>query len=150
LRIKNTRPAFRRTGDPVLGVRTKAPAAATGSFERHFNTLGEEQYEEYLSDLTRRIEAQGDRLAQRADMAEMERFRALVAELINEVVSNAFAFQKEKYFDIRGRHKIFATVNRINEKLDELAKEILEGKRDRLEIMSRIDEIRGLVIDILL
>jgi uncharacterized protein YaaR (DUF327 family) len=40
-------------------------------------------------------------------MAEMERFRALVAELINEVVSNAFAFQKEKYFDIRGKTQDF-------------------------------------------
>jgi uncharacterized protein YaaR (DUF327 family) len=83
-------------------------------------------------------------------MAEMELFRALVAELINEVVSNAYSFQKEKSFDIRGRHKIFATVSRINEKLEELAKDILEGKRDKLEIMSRIDEIKGLVIDILL
>lgn len=150
MKVKNTRPAFRRSGEVLAGVHGKLPPAPPESFERHFNTLGQEQYEEYIAALAKKIEAQGERLSQRADIGEMERFRSLVAELINEVVSNAYSFQREKSFDCRGRHKILATVNKINEKLEELAKEILAGKRDKLEIMSRVDEIRGLVIDILL
>ncbi len=150
MKVKSTRPALRRSSEELADVRRKCPPARPESFERHFHTLGREQYEEYIDELTRKIEAQGEQLARRVDMAELERFRSLVAELINELVSNAYSFRREKAIDVRGRQKVFATVDKINEKLEALAREILEGKRDKLEIMNRIDEIRGLIIDILL
>lgn len=123
---------------------------ARQSFERHMDTAAAELYEEHVKELAAKIDEQGRRLTQRADVGEMERYRELIAELLNEVVSNAYAFRREKSIDSKGRIRICATITKINEKLDELAGKILDGNRDQLEIISRIDDIRGLILDIML
>ena len=120
------------------------------SFEQNFNDRGREQYEQDIADLAKKIDEQGALLAKKIDIGEMERYRVLVSELLNEVVSNAYVFQKEKAFDSRGRRKVYATVMKINEKLEEMAKDILGNNQDALRIISDIDDIRGLIVDLFL
>ena len=52
--------------------------------------------------------------------------------------------------DRRGRHRLYATVKKINESLEELTKEILNNEKDHLKILGRIEDIRGMVLDIIL
>jgi uncharacterized protein YaaR (DUF327 family) len=138
--IEGEYPAISKTDSKVSKV----------SFRSQFDTMGREQYENYVSDLAQRINEQGKKLSQKADVGEMERYRSLISELLNEVVSNAYAFQRENSFDFRGRHKVFATIQKINEKLDELAGEIISGNKGTINIISKVDDIRGLIIDILM
>ncbi|MGE4484088.1 MAG: YaaR family protein [Oscillospiraceae bacterium] len=120
------------------------------SFDRHLKSLGQELYEERMAELAVEIEEQGQRLKQKADIAEMERYRELIAQLLSEVVSGAYAFRKEKTINARGRLKVCATICKINQKLEEIAERILTGCKDSIEIISRIDDIRGLIIDMML
>lgn len=120
------------------------------SFQRDFHDRGREQYEQNIAELAKKIQGQGARLAKKIDIAEMERYRALVSELLREVVGSAFIFQKENTIDAKGRRKVYATIMIINEKLEEMARDILSGNRDALFIMSCIDDIRGLIVDVFL
>ena len=119
-------------------------------FERNFRDTGQEQYERKIAGLAKKIDEQGALLAKRIDIGEMERYRALISELLNEVIGNAYAFRKENSFDLKGRRKVYATVMKINEKLETMAKDILGGHRDTLRIISHVDDIRGLIVDMLL
>lgn len=76
-------------------------ADARQSFERHMDTAATELYEEHVKELAAKIDEQGRRLTQRADIGELERYRELIAELLNEVVSNAYAFRREKALIIK-------------------------------------------------
>jgi uncharacterized protein YaaR (DUF327 family) len=38
----------------------------------------------------------------------------------------------------------------VDEKLDELGKEVLKEQADRIEIIHKIDDIRGLLLDLML
>ncbi len=118
-------------------------------FERHLCASSQELYEEHIAHLALQVDEQGRILTQKADIFEMERYRELISDLLTEIVGNAYVLRREKTIDSRGRLKIFATVSKINAKLEEIAREILTGNRDSLEILSRIDDIRGLLIDIL-
>lgn len=120
------------------------------SFERQFNTAGQEQYEQNMAELAKRIDEQGARLAKKKDIGEMQRFRVLVSDLLHEVVSHAYEFRKENVFDPKGRRKVYATIMKINEKLEDMAKDILSGNKDIIKVISNIDDIRGLIFDILL
>ena len=73
-----------------------------------------------------------------------------IAELIAEVVANGYSTRKERTIDPRGRVKICTTISKINEKLEELAREILSENKDRIEIITKIDDIKGLIVDIML
>lgn len=50
--------------------------------------------------------------------------------------------------DRRGRHRVYGIVRLVDEKLDELAQELVKDEKDNLNILSKIGEIRGLLLDI--
>ena len=120
------------------------------SFEQSFSASGRELYEQNVAALAQKINEQGAALSQIINIGEMERYRALVSELLGEVVHNAYAFKKENAFDSRGRRKVYALITKINEKLESMASDILHGNQDAIRIISMIDDIRGLILDIFL
>jgi uncharacterized protein YaaR (DUF327 family) len=56
----------------------------------------------------------------------------------------------ESITDRYGHQRVFETINIIDIKLDALAKDILLENSDKLDYISRVDEIRGLIMDMLL
>lgn len=93
------------------------------------------------------IEKQGKIVVKRADMAELQKYREMITQLINETVSNGFVFQKEGAIGNNGRSKIFVMIRTINEKLDGMTKKLLEEEKDTIQFLNDVDDIRGLLID---
>jgi uncharacterized protein YaaR (DUF327 family) len=50
--------------------------------------------------------------------------------------------------DRRGRHRVYGIIKLIDENLDELALELIKEEKDTIAVLNRIDEIRGLLLDI--
>ena len=57
------------------------------------------------------------------------RIFGLVKEFLNEVVYRSHKFSRENFLDRRGRHRVYGMTRRINEKLDELAEELLSDEK---------------------
>lgn len=95
------------------------------------------------------ITAQGKRLGKHMDVRDMKHYRMLIKEFMNEIVSRSHEFSRENFLDRRGRHRVYGMIRLVDEKLDELAKELIKDEKDNLAILSRIDEIRGLLLDII-
>jgi len=113
-------------------------------------TLSQDAHMKRINDLVQRITEQGALVAKRADIKELQRYREMISELINETVSNSYAFSKGGTFDARGRHKVFALVKKVNEKLDELTQEVLKNESDNLTLLDMLDGINGLLLDMLM
>ena len=94
------------------------------------------------------ITMQGERLSKRRDVKDMKHYRGLIKEFLNEVVSRSHAFSRENFLDRRGRHRVYGVIRLIDENLDELAQELMKDEKDNLAILSKIGEIRGLLLDI--
>ena len=150
MKIKAASAGLKIIDEEYLVERKRKFSSGQQSFERQFNSAGQEQYEQNMAELAKRIEEQGARLTKKKDICEMQRYRVLVSELLNEVVSHAYEFRKENIFDTKGRRKVYATIIKINEKLEEMAKNILSGNKDTIKVISNIDDIRGLIFDMLL
>jgi uncharacterized protein YaaR (DUF327 family) len=127
-----------RSGDSNLGL----------SFARQLTTLSEAQYSGYMQDLQERIRKQGERIKEKADLKALMDYRALIGELIGEVANNAFAGYKNEAFDLQGRHKVNFVIRSVNEKLEELTREILSEQQDNIKILQMVDDIRGLLVDL--
>ena len=94
------------------------------------------------------IVMQGDRIKKKTDVKDMRRYRGLVKEFLNEVVNRSHKFSRENFLDRRGRHRVYGIVRLVDEKLDELAQELMKDEKDNLSILSKVDEIRGLLLDL--
>ena len=82
------------------------------------------------------------------DVRDMKRYRGLIKEFMNEVVNRSHKFSRENFLDRRGRHRVYGMVKLVDEKLDELAQVLVSGEKDHIDILNRVDEIRGLLLDI--
>lgn len=128
-----------------------APETTTQvSFSRHLTDLSESRYQTYISQLVGSIAEQGERMAKRADLREFHRYREMIRKLLDETVSNGFAFRKFRKFDMRGRNKTYAIIQRVNEKLDEILRVLLSEEADHLALLSSVDDIRGMLVDLLM
>ncbi|MBE5937356.1 MAG: DUF327 family protein [Lachnospiraceae bacterium] len=125
-------------------------SATDGAFKFTLvSNLEEQGLKERLMLMMEDITAQGKRLGKHMDVRDMKRYRALIKDFMNEIVSRSHEFTRENFLDRRGRHRVYGMVRLVNEKLDELAQELIKDEKDNLAILSRIDEIRGILLDVL-
>ncbi|MDR1440017.1 MAG: YaaR family protein [Clostridiales bacterium] len=96
------------------------------------------------------ISAQGEKLAGKVDIRELRVYRKMISDFMEEAVGNSRKFSKQSFLDRRGRHKVYALIKKVNGELDDLAREVLSEEKDRIKILKKLDEIRGLILDILM
>lgn len=110
--------------------------------------IEEQELQARLTSLMEEITMQGDKLAKHRDIKDMKKYRGLVKEFLNEIVNRSHSFTRENFLDKRGRHRVYGIVRLVDAKLDELAQELVKDEKDNLSILSKIGEIRGLLLDI--
>lgn len=94
------------------------------------------------------ITMQGDKIIKRMDVKDMRRYRTLIKDFMNEIVNRSHKFSRENFLDRRGRHRVYGIIRLVDEKLDELAQELVKDERDNISILAKVGEIRGLLLDI--
>ncbi len=105
--------------------------------------------QERLSGLYDEIKATGAKLTERLSLTDLKEYRAKVSEFMNEVVTNSHEFSRENFLDKRGRHRVYGIVKHVDKNLDELASELMKTEKDKMSILAKVDEINGLLIDVL-
>ena len=118
-------------------------------FKFTLNRLSDEGLAERLKNLIGEIAIQGKRVAEHVDFGELKTYRGLITSFINEVVSHSHEFSRENFLDRRGRHHVYGIVRLVNQELDELAQELLKQEKNSLSILEKIDEINGLLLDMI-
>lgn len=150
LKIKDLSSISRDTSRVSRSDEKHAGGDFTRNFQRQLNDTNAAEYEKHLRDLADKITEQGSVLGERVDLAEFQKYRALITELLQEAAGNAYAFFKADKFDTRGRHKVYAIIRRVNQRLDEMVKSILQDEADNLETLGIVDEIQGMLVDLLM
>ena len=110
--------------------------------------IEEQELQNALTSMMEEITRQGDKLAKHRDIKDMKRYRALIKDFLNEIVNRSHAFSRENFLDRKGRHRVYGIIRLIDENLDQLAQELVKDEQDNLAILSKIGEIRGLLLDI--
>ncbi len=132
---------------PVQQTQTAQPTDDSFKFMLASN-IEEAGLAERLNLMMEEIVMQGDKIVKRMDVRDMRRYRTLIKEFMNEIVNRSHKFSRENFLDRRGRHRVYGIIRLVDEKLDELAQELVNGESDKIAILARVDEIRGLLLDI--
>lgn len=128
---------------------TKSVDSGDDSFKfTLIRNIEEKDLQEKLNSMMEQITVQGDKISKHMDIKDMKKYRELVKGFLNEVVSRSHEFSRENFLDRRGRHRVYGIVRLVNKNLDDLAGELVKDEKDHLAIISKIDDIRGLLLDI--
>lgn len=113
------------------------------------SSIEEAGLQERLSAMMEEITMQGKKLGKHMDVRDMKHYRRLIKDFMNEIVNRSHKFSRENFLDRRGRHRVYGMIKRVDAVLDELAGELIKEEKDSLTILSKVDEIRGLLLDII-
>ena len=116
-------------------------------FTRTLTNLVESEQESVIQNKLEAVIAQGEKLNEKADLAQLNKYKEMIRDLINHTVSNGFQFTKSNKFDSRGRAKVYASIKKINHHLDDMTQQILESERENIDLVAQINDIRGLLVD---
>ena len=111
--------------------------------------IEEQELQARLNVILQEISAQGKKLAKHMDVTDMKHYRELIKEFMNEIVNRSHKFSRENFLDKKGRHRVYTMIKLVDKNLDELAAELIKDEKDHITILNKIDEIRGLLLDIL-
>ena len=129
-------------------------AAPEGTDDREFGQNMDRKrdaggFREVLKNLLERIDQQGKKLSERMDIGELKRYRTLVVEFLDLSVKNSTKYHKEHTLDGKGRHRIFGIVKKVDLELENLTREVLKSQKDNISVLAKLDDIRGMLVDIM-
>ena len=112
------------------------------------SNIEEKDLQQKLGSMMQAITDQGEKISKHMDIKDMRKYRELVKGFLNEVVNRSHEFSRENFLDRRGRHRVYGIVKLVDKNLDDLASELVKDEKDNLAIVSKIDDIRGLLLDV--
>ena len=132
-------------------VENKAPVQqADGSFKfTLISSIEEQELQSRLNGMLEEITRQGKQIKKHMDIRDIKHYRELIRDFMNEIVNRSHKYSRENFLDRRGRHRVYGMVKLIDKNLDELAAELIKDEKDALLILNKVDEIRGMLLDIL-
>ncbi len=90
----------------------------------------------------------GDRLREHVDNASLEAYKLAVHRFLSAVVRRGLDVEERTSGTNIFKRKRFAVLTEIDRKLSSLAAAVLSGQRRQLDILARIEEINGLIVDL--
>jgi len=135
---------------PVQQVDNQTAAGPTeGGFKFMLaSQISDTALQEQLSTMLTEITEEGQKIAKRRDVRDMKHYRGLIKGFLNEIVNRSHKFSRENFLDRRGRHRVYGIIRRIDATLDEIAQALVSDERDNIDILAKIGEIQGLILDI--
>jgi len=134
---------------PVQISRVVDKKSIKDTFKLKLNELEQDQIRTELKNLYDKIETQSTKLSDKLFIDDLINYKKLVKEFLNITVNNSHIFFKENSLDRRGRHRVYSLVKKVDQELDELTQEFLDIENKRINILKRLNDIQGILMDIM-
>ncbi|MEP0814721.1 MAG: YaaR family protein [bacterium] len=118
----------------------KADSYATASRARPYAGLAD-------GELKERIDRQGRELVASSGERTLEDYRELIREALERAVGQGLELSRESSYS--GDPKMFASITVVNSKLLDLAEEVRKTQAETIRLAKLVEEIKGLVADLL-
>ena len=106
---------------------------------------------EDLEELVDNVHSEGERLKEDPTMEHIRRYRQAVSSFLQYVVTNALEAETSEgaRFNPMKKQKRYTMIRVVNEKLEKLAAGIMQNQYTQMDILKRVEEINGLIVDIM-
>lgn len=134
---------------PIQSSRAVDRKAIKDNFKIKLKNIEQEHIRAELNSIYKEIESQSSKLSERLFIDDLIMYKQLVKEFLNVSVNNSHVFFKENSLDRRGRHRVYSLVKKVDEELDELTKDFVDIEGKRINILKRLEDIKGILLDIM-
>ena len=142
-------PGYRTVGQDRTRMDTVQRQAAPKSFADFMQEQETARTQEALQRMLNDIHQQGERLARNMTVRELMLYRQMVKRFLEDTVRRGIGLKETRGWDRRGRVKRYKLIEEIDAVLVSMGEELLQTEEGRLELLAKIGEIRGLLMNLL-
>lgn len=133
----------------IKDINLKGRPNVNETFKQKLTEIEQEHIREELKTLYKEIETQSGKLRDKLFIEDLVQYKKLVKEFLDITINNSHVFYKENSLDRRGRHRVYSLVKKVDNELDELTKDFLDIESNRINILNRLGDIKGMLLDII-
>ncbi len=140
-----------KSGQRRDGLRTSPKRRRTAAPTSHafFEVLQSEQDAQINFDAAlEQIDEYARRLKESPIYENLLRYKEGVRTILRLLVKKSYTVTEQSFYDPQGRRRLYMLVESIDQKLEELTRSFLEKQMDSLDLVNRLDEIRGMLLDL--
>jgi len=117
-------------------------------FLKEMDTATEDQVKKSLDILIEELNQQAGVLAKHRTFAELDKYKKLVKDFMQQAIHKIYTVKVSDSSKLMiKRKKVYVIVERVDAELETLAKQMIEKQAESLELLSILDRIRGLLVD---
>lgn len=94
------------------------------------------------------IDDLGRELCEHPILVNLKNYKAAVRAILKLIVNEGLAIEERRFVDQYGRRRVFLLVAQVDKQLEKLTHLILNKQASTIDLASKLDEIRGLLLDI--
>ncbi|MBC7076504.1 MAG: YaaR family protein [Syntrophomonadaceae bacterium] len=118
------------------------------SFEQEINKQKETEDRRRMQEIIAKIDRISQKLNKSLTINDLMVYKKLVQDFLQEAASRAFLLRQERGRNRRGR-TLLVTIDIIDSEVEQLIKDFISEKKKPWEILSAIDKIRGMLVDLM-
>lgn len=129
---------------------TKKVAAPSISFLEILEVKEDDKARKMLEEMLELIEEKGKNLSERRTVEALKDYKKMVQNFIKEAVEYGLKIEEKRGFSRGGRGRSLRTVSTIDARLIDLTEAILSQEKKRINILDKVGEIQGLLVNLYL
>jgi uncharacterized protein YaaR (DUF327 family) len=147
LKVIPTEPTFMHSELKQSGRAVEADRSQSG-FEVTLKNTAVENRKQVCATLMEKIDGIGAELKKSPSLEGIKRYRQLVREFMNEALNNSYQVETETKWDYSGNRKEYVIVKKVNQYLEELTENFVSQEKPQINLIAKLDEIQGLLLDL--
>lgn len=109
---------------------------------------GERNQREQIAYILQQIQSQAERLTHSMTIRELRRYKLLVKQFLEQTVRKGVGIKNTRGWDRRGRTRRYKLIEEVDGHLLEMTDDLLVKEKGRVDILNKVGEIRGLLINL--
>jgi uncharacterized protein YaaR (DUF327 family) len=134
--------------DPKISGRTGEAANPRPEFDMALKNSVSEKRNQICTALLKKIDEQSAELRKSPSFEGVKRYRKLVGEFLEEVMDHSYLVDADAKWDRGGNRREYVIVKKINQSLEDLMDFMVDQEKKQFDMVAKLDEIRGLLVDL--
>lgn len=130
------------------GLEQKTAQTTSKGFQDLISNQGNKLQMEQLNKLLVNIEDAGRRVSKSRNFSDLSKYKLLVKKFIHEAVEYGMTMKQSRSWDYNGNSRSLKIIEQVDKSLVELADEIVNKERSTIDILAKIGEVKGLLINL--
>ncbi|MGM9571436.1 MAG: YaaR family protein [bacterium] len=118
------------------------------SFLDKLKNLSSDQVREELDALLEKIDNQGRVLQNTMSLRDLLSYKSLIKDFMGVVVNRGYMLKEEFGWNQRGQSKSYQLLKKVDGQLEELTNIFFDKESEQVDLLSKMGEIRGLLVDL--